>query len=124
LRSDDARARAHAAWAIGHLRDHRARRSLRDLAHDPEPDVQRAVAHALATLGDSYEHDHRARTPVAAHGNAALRFRVATSHSDGIDVLVALADGRTLRWRTAPTGEVVWVDLAAQTADVRVIVAE
>jgi hypothetical protein len=106
--------RANAAWALGRVGDRAAIRVLEDLEHDADADVRRATLHALATLDPS-------RGPaVASVGTEAARFRVASARAEPMPVDVALADGRTLRVWTTPSGEAVVVDLPSQTVDVRV----
>ncbi len=114
LHVEDPRVRANAAWALGRVGDRAAIRVLEDLEHDADADVRRATLHALATLDPS-------RGPaVASVGTEAARFRVASARAEPMPVDVALADGRTLRVWTTPSGEAVVVDLPSQTVDVRV----
>lgn len=114
LHAEDPRVRANAAWALGRVGDRAAIRVLEDLEHDADADVRRASLHALATLEPS-------RGPaVASEGSEAARFRIASARAEPMPVDVALADGRTLRVWTTPTGEAVVVDLPSQIVDVRV----
>ncbi|MEM9067224.1 MAG: HEAT repeat domain-containing protein [Myxococcota bacterium] len=145
LRSSDNRARACAAWSLGRLGDRRAWGALlARVERDDATEVRRAAARALAWLGAP-----DARTAVAqaargeaddevrgwlrrallrpsppARGRQVLRFRVVTANqSDGVEVDVVLDDGRWLRMRTLPTGEISLADLPDSAADVRVRVA-
>ncbi|MCU0674972.1 MAG: HEAT repeat domain-containing protein [Myxococcota bacterium] len=114
LHAEDPRLRANAAWALGRVGDRAAIRVLEDLEHDVDADVRRASRHALATL------DPSRGAAVASVGSEAARFRIASARAEPMPLDVALADGRTLRVWTAPTGEVVVVDLPSQVVDVRV----
>jgi len=119
LHADDPRVRANAAWALGRVGDRAAIQVLEDLERDPDADVRRASLHALATL-DPMEGNTVRGPAVAFEGSEAARFRVASASAEPMPVDVTLADGRTLRVWTTPTGEAVVVDLPSQIVDVRV----
>lgn len=119
LHADDPRVRANAAWALGRVGDRAAIPVLEDLERDPDADVRRASLHALATL-DPMEGNTVSGPAVAFEGSEAARFRVASASAEPMPVDVTLADGRTLRVWTTPTGEAVVVDLPSQIVDVRV----
>ncbi len=154
LRAEDARVRAGAARALAVSGDREAWRALVFALDDAAPEVRLAAATALADLGVAeaapgvlarwrVEEDPRvapallaaagsgrSRVPPergAAGGSEAVRVRIVAVSGEsqrGVPVEVVLPDGRWLRIRTLPSGELILVDLPASVADVRVRVSE
>ncbi|MFW6050583.1 MAG: HEAT repeat domain-containing protein, partial [Myxococcota bacterium] len=128
--------------------DRPAWRALAERLDDPAPEVRRAAARALEVLSEPASRaalatrwrveddpwvrgalrdasratrDAPAPGGFALRGDQVLRMRVAAAeahHRMRVDVV--LPDGRWLRLRTLPSGELLWPGLPAGKADVRV----
>lgn len=149
LRSNDARTRAGAARAIAIAGERGAWRALVARLDDAAPEVRRAAARALEVLrvpearaaiaararieedaavrdalGDAASaHERRPLGGFDAVGDQVLRLRIVAAAGEterGVPVDLVLPDGRWLRMRTLPTGELVLPDLPAGDADLRV----
>ncbi len=150
LRHADPRVRCGAALALGRARDRASWRALIDRMLDGVTEVRFAAARALEAIAAPQataqivaearvEADPRVRAAIEAAagasergvslpgeptGDGVLRTRVMLETANGVQVDVVLPDGRWLRMRTLPHGDVLLTDLAYGTADVRVRVAE
>lgn len=150
LRAADPRVRAGAAWALAESGDTEAWRALAERLDDSVAEVRLSAARALGVLAAPasldalaararVENDPRVRTALsdairacrgasagpprsfAVAGDEIFRMRVAVAEVHRtLLVDVVLPDGRWLRMRTLPTGELFLTGLPAGTADVRV----
>ena len=148
LRADDARTRAGAARALAVAGDRDAWRALlRRVETDVATEVRRAAARALNVLAPESARDaleavgrveedgairralreatrtRRRAEAFELRGRHVLRVRVVAAEGEtegGIPVEVVLPDGRWLRLRSLPSGEVFLADLPSGDADVRV----
>jgi cellulose synthase operon protein C len=150
LRADDPRVRAASARALAEAGDAEAWRAVVHALDDAAPEVRLAAARCLAVLGVvDAEERVRARLrieedpwvrraledaaaaslrgrPLAfvAQGEDVLRVTVASEgDAAGVRVDAVLADGRWLRLRTLPSGELFLADLPAGSADLHVRLA-
>lgn len=141
------RTRAWAALALARLGDRAARAALDDALDDASPRLRLAAAHALASLGgpaaaralvvrarvESEPKLREALREAAASDGAALplapkgalaieaRIRAASPRAPRALFDVLLPDGRWLRMRALPEGELIVPDLPAGEADVRAV---
>lgn len=152
LRDPDARVRAGAARALAVAGDREAFRALLAVLEEDQTEVRRAAARALEVLAHPdavepilelfrLEADPRMREALrdaalapqrrppagfSAAGRQILRIRIASEQGEeraGVPVDVVLEDGRWLRVRTLPSGELFLTDLPYGDADVRIRVA-